>query len=382
MDNHSDLPPPEDFGAPVRASHLRRWRPAYFALAVLLVVVSVAFAGRDESSTSSTTTTTSVTPTTVRPVVPLARKLVLGDRGDDVKRMQQRLKDLGFDPNLIDGDFGYQTLQAVWAFQKLVMRIPISGVKDEFTPEMWEVAQRDGLIVPRRPNAQTDTHVEVYLPEQVLIVFKQDKPALVTHISSGDNKPWCEEVTIDPGEDGNLNGKEPIKKGVCGESVTPGGLYYFYNRRSGTRESKLGTMWNPVYFNGGVAVHGAAQVPIRPASHGCIRIPMFISEYFPDLVAYGDRIYIFDGVKEPEEYGSPPPPADRPDPNYTTTTSSTISAPTSSTTSIVDATPDGPTTTAKPQQQMTTVPTTVLAPATTSPAPATTLAPTTTNPGG
>jgi|688.fasta_scaffold115635_2 peptidoglycan hydrolase-like protein with peptidoglycan-binding domain len=372
MDSYSDPPHDAPPGAPVRASHLRRWRPAYFALAVLLTVVSVAFAGRDDSTTSSTTTTTSATSTTLKPAVPLTRTLVLGDRGEDVKRMQQRLKDIGFDPNLIDGDFGYQTLQAVWAFQKLVMRIPISGVKDEFTPEMWEVAQRDGLIVPRRPNAQTDTHVEVYLPEQVLIVFKQDRPTLVTHISSGDNKPWCEEVTIDPGEDGNLNGKEPIKRGICGESVTPAGLFYFYNRRSGTRESKLGTMWNPVYFNGGVAVHGAAQVPIRPASHGCIRIPMFISEYFPDLVAYGDRIYIFDGVKEPEEYGSPPPPADRPDPNYTTTTSTTVSPSTT-------ATAQQQTTV---QQQTTTVPTTVPASATTSTAPATTVAPTTTNPGG
>ena len=354
MDHHPDRPNPDEFsrGLAPRDTHLRRWRPAYLALAVLLTVVSVAFAGRDDSSNvSSTTSTTIGSPATTQPFIPLARTLVVGDVGDDVQRMQQRLKEIGFDPNLIDGDFGYQTLQAVWAFQKLIMRIPISGVKDQFTPEMWEVAQRDDLVVPRRPNAQTETHVEVYLPEQVLIVFKQDKPVLITHISSGDGKPWCEEVTIDPGEEGNLNGKEPIKKGICGESATPAGLYYFYNRRSGTRESKLGTMWNPVYFNGGVAVHGAAQVPIRPASHGCIRIPMFISEYFPSLVAYGDRIYIFDGVKEPEEYGSPPPPADRPDPNYTTTTSE----PKTTTTVPAATTTLAPSTTAaKPKQTTTT----------------------------
>jgi peptidoglycan hydrolase-like protein with peptidoglycan-binding domain len=341
------------------------------ALAVLLTVVSVAFAGRDDSSTATTTTSTTNAAATTQPFAPLSRTLVLGDTGDDVKRMQQRLKDLGFDPNLIDGDFGYQTLQAVWAFQKLIMRIPISGVKDEFTPEMWQVAQGDNLVVPRRPNAQTETHVEVYLPEQVLIVFKQDKPVLITHISSGDNKPWCEEVTIDPGEDGNVNGTEPIKKGVCGESITPAGLYYFYNRRSGTRESKLGTMWNPVYFNGGVAVHGAAQVPIRPASHGCIRIPMFISEYFPSLVAYGDRIYIFDGVKEPEQYGSPLPPADKPDPNYTTTTSepkSTTTTEVGATTTVAPST----TLTKQPKQSTTTVATTV------PPVDATTIVPTTT----
>jgi hypothetical protein len=49
---------------------------------------------------------------------------------------------------------------------------------------------------------------------------------------------------------------------------------------------------------------------------------MSVARYFPALVAYGDRVYVFDGIKEPEEYGSPVPPFDRPDPNYTTTTSS------------------------------------------------------------
>ena len=45
---------------------------------------------------------------------------------------------------------------------------------------------------------------------------------------------------------------------------------------------------------------------------------MSVARYFPALVAYGDRVYVFDGIKEPEEYGSPIPPFDKPDPNYTT----------------------------------------------------------------
>jgi hypothetical protein len=174
-------------------------------------------------------------------------------------------------------------------------------------------------ITPRR-QADSPSHVEVYLPEQVMIVFKGSEVMLVTHTSSGSNEQWCEEVTIDPGEEGNNTGKQ-IKIGICGDAVTPPGIFYFYNRRQGMRESKLGTMYNPVYFNYGIAVHGAILVPLEPASHGCIRIPMSVARYFPALVAYGDRVYVFDGIKEPEEYGSPPPPFDRPDPNYTTTTS-------------------------------------------------------------
>jgi len=47
-----------------------------------------------------------------------------------------------------------------------------------------------------------------------------------------------------------------------------------------------------VYFNGGIAVHGAPSVPNHRASHGCIRVPMHIAEYFPDLVADGEPIAV------------------------------------------------------------------------------------------
>ena len=58
---------------------------------------------------------------------------------------------------------------------------------------------------------------------------------------------------------------------------------------------------------------------------------MSVARYFPALVKYGDRVYIFDGIKEPEEYGSPVAPFDKPDPNYTT-------IPTETTLSVVTTT--------------------------------------------
>jgi hypothetical protein len=41
-----------------------------------------------------------------------------GSSGPDVKDLQQRLKDLGFDPNGVDGNFGPGTTKAVIAFQQ------------------------------------------------------------------------------------------------------------------------------------------------------------------------------------------------------------------------------------------------------------------------
>ena len=101
--------------------------------------------------------------------------------------------------------------------------------------------------------------------------------------------------------------------------------------------SPLGGMWNPVYFNFGIAVHGAENVPLEPASHGCVRIPMHISEYFQSMVSLGDRILVWDGIKEPEQQTEEDslPSFDYADPNATTTTSSTT---TTTTTTLVPAT--------------------------------------------
>lgn len=304
------------------------WRPAMVAAAVFATVVGGVVVARSESGSQVSATTTTTLPPGVCPdgssitCIPLDRIIRLGTKGEDVRRLQQRLKDLKFDPGPIDGVYGGNTMMAVWAFQSLVVGMSRDTVVDFVTPVLWDSMRADVKIAPRRQPGSPN-HVEVYLPEQVMTVFKGTELQLVTHISTGTGVTWCEEVTIDPGEEGNEDGLEPIKEGWCGESVTPGGIYYFYNRRLGLRESKLGTMWNPVYFNFGIAVHGAMTVPKEPASHGCVRIPIYISEYFPAMVQYNDRVYVFDGVKEPEDYGSQPPPWDRPDPNYTTTTSST-----------------------------------------------------------
>ncbi len=315
-DNFFDRDELDEFNSTV--STYDRWRPAIAAIAVLLTVVAVAVISNNGESRGGASNPDVVVETTNVPTVtvPLTRTIRPGMKGDDVLRVQQRLAALHFDPGPQDSEFGQNTIQAAWAFEKLVMGTPRAGATGVVTPSTWAIMQSDIQVKPRR-DADTATHVEVYLPEQVLIVFKENVPVVITHISTGSNEQWCEEVTISPGEDGN-NTDADIKRGICGEAITPPGIFYFYNRRQGMRESKLGTMYNPVYFNYNVAIHGAILVPLEPASHGCVRIPMSVARYFQAIVAYGDRVYVFDGIKEPEEYGSPVPPFDVPDPDYTT----------------------------------------------------------------
>ena len=320
---------------------------ALLVMAVMVVVAVAVDQRSDNQAFEQVVVTTAAPRASMLP--PIERELKEGVNGDDVRMLQTRLAELKFAPGPIDGIYGRSTIQAVWAFEKLVMRVPRNKVTGVVTPTMWDVLRGDVQIAARR-QADTARHAEVYLPEQVIVTFLGGRPTLISHMSSGDNKPWCEEVVIDPGEPGNdspeqIEKGEQLKIGVCGESVTPAGIFTFTRRSTGTRETKLGTLYNPVYFNQGIAVHGAILVPLQPASHGCIRIPMSVATLFPAMVQFRDRIYVFDGIKEPEEYGSPLPPADQPDPDYTTVPTSTtvpVTVPTTVPTSVPAATTTAP----------------------------------------
>jgi hypothetical protein len=328
--------------------------------------------GDDAGSAATVAASLSVPPSvnvieTVETSAPIAktqldRTLSKGMAGDDVAAVQQRLTDLGFWPGPIDGYFGDETRRSVWAYEKLVLGVPYDEPTGQVTAEMWTDMQDPFVIQPRRPNS-TPNHTEIYLPEQVLAVFHGDQPVMITHMSSGDNEEWCEEVTISPGE-WNNPGDEPLVRGECGKSFTPGGVFSFNRRVEGVRQSSLGGMWDPVYFNYGIAVHGALNVPLQPASHGCIRIPLPLSPVFQDLVSIGDQVFVFDGVKEPEYYGAQKPYFNRIDPDYSTTTTSTTTTSTTTTT-IAPSTTLPPSTTTRPA-------TTTTAPATTT---TTTIAP-------
>jgi hypothetical protein len=362
--------------------------PAGAAATILGAVIIAGFAGGGSNpgsppaaTSAATTTNPVVSPVSQPPAVvtvetsvpivkvPLASTIGPGYAGDDVTRVQQRLTELGFAPGPIDGQFGNLTKMAVWAFEKLVMETDREKAKGLVTPEIWDRMQDPILVQPRREVSETPRHTEIYLPQQVLAVFDDNKAVFVSHISSGDNSEWCEEVTISPGEIGNEDGTEPLKRGECGVSITPGGVYQYHRRVVGRRESALGGMLNPVYFNYGIAVHGATNVPLQPASHGCIRIPNDMSEQFSELVKIGDLVYVWDGVKEPEIYGQVTPKFNTIDPDYSTTTTTTTTTSTTTTTTLpATSLPADTTTTVDP------APTTVAA-TTTVPTATTTLPP-------
>ena len=390
---------------PPRPADSRSWLPAAAAGLVLALVVGVgAFAGGSDASNNPNTSTAAsgtvadATPSgadqpsaivapvgtddapTAPVVAPLASPLSLGSVGDDVRRLQDRLTELGFQPGPSDGQFGSGTQQAVWAFKKLVGNVAWEdfAARDDqtvVTDEVWQqLFDPTVRFLPRRPGS--GTHVEVYLPSQVLAVFADDQPIFISHISSGELRPdgepatFCETATYDTDEYGNPY-PEPVTKQVCAESKSPGGVFKFNRSYDGQRVSPLGGMKNPWYFNYGIAIHGAINVPTRPASHGCIRISNSLADVFPELVERGDRVYVWghDG-KEPEQYSEREslPSFNRPDPNATTTTTSTTTTTTTAPATTTTAPPAVTTPTTRPPATTTT--TTTVAPTTTTTVPA------------
>lgn len=248
------------------------------------------------TSTSTTTTTTTTAPAPTEPEV-----LASGVEGPRTKALQERLKALGFDPGEPDGQYGTKTTQAVWAFQAL-HGLPKDGV---VSPALETQINEAAPLTMLRPDLGP-THTEVDLDRQVLLVWGDGQLELVTHVSTGSGVAYCEQGSgpnATPGQE------------YCGDAMTPEGDYRYQRRIEGERHAALGVLYSPVYFNGGIAVHGAPSVPDHPASHGCVRIPMHVSSYFQGLVADGEPIAVFRGGTGPAAAVTPPggPAAPPPD---------------------------------------------------------------------
>ncbi|MFJ2029303.1 peptidoglycan-binding protein [Streptosporangium sp. NPDC087985] len=202
--------------------------------------------------------------------------LSIGAKGAAVAVLQTRLKELGYAPGGIDGRYGGATQAAVWAFQKVNGITPTSTVASR-TWKALENPVAPPVLVPRgRP-----TRVEMNLTKQVMVLYVDGRVKLISHTSSGSGIPYCETA--------NWNGK--VQR-FCGDARTPTGDYRTTWRRDGWHRSYLGQLYNPIFFNGGIAFHGALSVPLAPASHGCVRLPMNVAAVLPGLLGKDVPVHV------------------------------------------------------------------------------------------
>jgi hypothetical protein len=237
----------------------------------------------------STTTTTAAKPTTTTTTIPPLQQpkdavlpdpgggISEGSRGPDVFIYEARMKELHFDPGTVDDHFDQNTWYAVVSVQKY-FGLPRTGVIDGAV----DMVLSHFHYMPAEPNSEPD-RVEIDLDKQMLTLYTNWQPSLLTTTSTGSGEHFC----------GGVDG--------CQYAITPTGHYHFYSLYKGWQKGKLGTMFNPYYFNGSIAVHGLDSVPTYPASHGCARIPIHIADYFYTLVHDGESVFV---VGTPKQAGS------------------------------------------------------------------------------
>lgn len=187
-----------------------------------------------------------------------------------IKEAERLLAERGYWTGVVDGRFDPGTRSALIAFQKWEGR----QVTGKLTPEEIEAVRTSSSPGAR----ETDyAHVEVDLDRQVLLIVNVDGDVKVLPVSTGSNKPFMD------------HGKESI-------AYTPRGRFLVYDKTFGWENGDLGSVYYANYITGGVAIHGFRSVPTEPASHGCIRIPMFAAREVSKLLTLGTIVLVFDKV--------------------------------------------------------------------------------------
>jgi peptidoglycan hydrolase-like protein with peptidoglycan-binding domain len=292
--------------------------------------------GQRPSSTGLTTTTSSTTTTTTPPETTTTTEAPPPEPDGSMLELQSKLAELGYDVGTPDGFGGWRTYYAISAFQR-VEGLARTGEDNEEVRDALTRATRPGPMVPGGESSR----VEIDLNRQVLFLWQGGELARILPVSTGNGEEYCVE-------------------GECDVAVTPTGTFRIGRKARGLEVSRLGELYDPMYFYGGIAIHGSPSVPGYPASHGCVRIPMYASPTLFDQVPGGTAVYVVgDGpaateVPPPpdEPVVVPPPPVlpePEPDPVVTTTTTTTTPEPPTPPSDSPSLTvPDSTTTTTEP----------------------------------
>ena len=186
-----------------------------------------------------------------------AKTLSAGSSGPYVKGMLTGLRRLKFIVPGVGSTFSASVKDSVMAFQK-AYRLSRTYV---FNTACWRKLDGARLIRPRYANPST--HLEVDKTRQILMVVKGGKPAGIICVSTG------------------------------ATNNTPEGSFHIQQKHSFTTSGFGGILVRTMGFIGNFAIHGYAPVPPYPASHGCIREPIWACYWVFDHSFVGEALSIY-----------------------------------------------------------------------------------------
>jgi len=192
------------------------------------------------------------------PAVSAYASLANGAEGSLVSFLEARLTALHYPCGPVDGVYDSHTRDAVMAFEK-VERLGRDGKVGD---EVWQRLLSAEAPTPRFSAA--GTRCEIDLSRQVLFMITDNKVWKVVHVSSGrlgtrtghfeigaKYEGWVQCVTLD------------------------------------------GEMYYPSYIVSKTAIHGYRSVPPYPASHGCVRVPVWTAVELYDQLPKGTPVDVY-----------------------------------------------------------------------------------------
>lgn len=182
---------------------------------------------------------------------------------------EQRLWDMGYWAGPVDGKFDSDSRHALIAFQKVERRARTGKLT---------LDELNALRTATRPLPQHTRypHAEIDLERQVLfLVDETGEVARILPVSTG-------------------NGELYMDHGQIHRARTPTGTFKVLRKIKGWRLSSLGLLYYPSYIFNGIAIHGSFSIPTRPASHGCIRVPLYAAKQLSSFLPVGMEVMIYD----------------------------------------------------------------------------------------
>ncbi len=188
-----------------------------------------------------------------------ARTLSYGSTGRDVLALRNRLAHLRVHVPAPSTRFGSELYDAVIAFQK-ARRLPRTGA---VTAEAWRALSAEWIPRPRYRGP--GEHIEVVKGRQILLVVREGETVAILPVSSGAG------------------------------GITPVGSFRIKWKALATT-TWLGPaiLYRTMTFAGNVAIHGFSSVPSYPASHGCVRIPIWAADWLYSRSSVGEPVYVYE----------------------------------------------------------------------------------------
>jgi len=188
-----------------------------------------------------------------------ARTLSFGSTGPDVVALRARLAELRVHVPAPSTTFGSELYDSVVAFQK-ARGLARTGAVDEAT---WHALSQDVVPTPRYHGQ--GTHIEVEKERQILMIVRNGETVSYLPVSSGAG------------------------------GITPVGNYRILWKALATT-TWLGPaiLYRTMTFHTHYAIHGFPSVPAYPASHGCVRIPIWIADWLYQQSPVGERVYVYE----------------------------------------------------------------------------------------